>query len=351
MHRRAFISTAIGIGGVGALGTTSAAKGNGHAAGNAGGKANGNANGSGGGPALINAEQTDDGAFVATDDGFVISGHEIEVDGRDFYDGGAGTYVVYNDGYAGEISNNEISVSDVPASPTFGIRVEDAEVDVRSNEVDGDDALAHQFLSIGFGDGATGTIDTNALNGGHRVGILAEGTGTDVSIRNNDVIGLGPKSNGWAENGIQISDSAIAHVRGNTIADHWWDLDNFQSSGIILYQPGDGVHIQRNTVRDNDAGLALWGGDNHNAIHNTVEVTEADPGESGVAHYGLLALATTNSGARQNTISAVEGDIGILVYPSASNTKLIGNDVSGFDDPIADQGDETKLPKPFDPDA
>jgi hypothetical protein len=353
MHRRAFISTAIGIGGVGALGTTSAAKGRGNgndanANGNGKGKRKGNANGS---SELVNAEQTADGAIVATDDDFVISGQEVEVDGRDFYDGGEGTYVIYNDGYSGEISNNEISVSDVPSNPTFGIRVEGAGVDVRSNEIDGDDALGKQFLSVGSADGATGTIESNALNGGHRVGILAEGADTDVSIRNNDVIGLGPKSDGWAENGIQISDGASAHVRGNTVADHWWDLDNFQSAGIILYQPGDGVHIQRNTVRDNDAGLALWGGDEHNAIHNTVEVTEADPGENGVAHYGVLALETTNSGARQNTISAEDGDIGILVYPSASNTKLIGNDVSGFDDLIADQGDETKLPKPFDPDA
>jgi hypothetical protein len=39
------------------------------------------------------------------------------------------------------------------------------------------------------------------------------------------------------------------------------------------------------------------------------------------------------------------------VHPSGSSTKLIGNDVSGFDDLIADQGDETKLPMPFDPDA
>lgn len=341
MKRRSFIGTTLGIAGLSAVGvSTAAAKGSGN------GKGRGNDD-----TELVNAERTDDGAIVATDDDFVISGQEIEVDGQAFYDGDEGAYVIYNDGYSGDISNNEISVESMAANPTFGIRAEGGNVDVTSNVLDGDDALSQQFLSVAVADGATGTVQSNTLNGGHRVGILAEGSETDVSIRDNEVTGLGPKSDGWAENGIQVAAGATAHVRGNTVADHWWDMDNFQSSGIILYQPGDGVHIQRNTVRNNDAGVALWGGDEHNAIHNTVEVTDADLGENDAAHYGFLALATADSGIRQNTISAKDGDIGVLVYPSADNTKLIGNDVSGFADAIADNGADTKLPKPFDPDA
>ena len=131
----------------------------------------------------------------------------------------------------------------------------------------------------------------------------------------------------------------------------WWDLDNYQSSGIILYQPGDDVHLQRNIIRNNDAGIALWGGNQHNVIHNTVTVTEADPGENGVSHYGCLVLETENSGLRQNTISSEDGDVGIVVYSTAENAKLIGNDISGFDEAIVDSGDETKLPDPFDTDA
>ncbi|GAA0677729.1 right-handed parallel beta-helix repeat-containing protein [Natronoarchaeum mannanilyticum] len=343
MNRRTFVGTAVGLAGFGTLGTGSAVQ-NGNGRGNSNG--NGRGNGDGG---LVNAEETGSGAIVATDDGFVISDQEITVDNGVGYDGGEGAYIIYNDGYDGEISNNEISVDEVPESPTFGIRVEGGDVDVRSNTVDGDDALGKQFLSIGVADGATGRAEDNTLNGGHRVGILAEGSGTDISIRSNDVTGLGPKSDGWAENGIQISGDATGDVRDNTVEDHWWDLDNFQSSGIILYQPGDSINIQRNEVRNNDAGIALWGGDRHNAIHNAVEVSEADPGENGVAHYGVLVLDTENTGVRQNTISATDGDIGILVYSSAENTKLIGNDVSGFDELIVDQGADTKLPNPFDP--
>lgn len=341
MKRRSFIGTTLGVAGLSAVGaSTTAAKGPG--------------SGKGGGDddtELVNAEQTDDGAIVATDDEFVISGQEVEIDGQEFYDGDEGTYVIYNDGYSGVISNNEISVENMTGNPTFGIRVEGGNVDVTSNVVDGDDALSQQFLSVAIADGATGNVQSNTLNGGHRVGLLAEGSGTDVSVRDNEVTGLGPKSDGWAENGIQVGGGATARVRGNTVADHWWDLDNFQSAGIILYQPGDGVNIQRNTVRNNDAGVALWGGDEHNAIHNSVEVTDADLGENDAAHYGVLALDTADSGIRQNTIGAEDGNIGVLVYPSAENTKLVGNEISGFADAIADEGADTKLPKPFDPGA
>ena len=39
------------------------------------------------GSQLINAEQTTDGAIVATDDDFVIAGQEIQINSQDFYDG------------------------------------------------------------------------------------------------------------------------------------------------------------------------------------------------------------------------------------------------------------------------
>jgi hypothetical protein len=322
MQRRTFIGTTIGIAGLGVLGSNTAM---------------GNSNG------LVNAVETSDGGIVATDDDFVISGQEITVDS------GSPPYVIHNDGYSGEITDNHIEVEEVPENPTFGIRVDGGDVDATENTVDGDDALARQFLSIGYANEATGAVQSNTLNGGHRVAILATGGGTNVDISENEITGLGAKSNGWAENGIQIGGGATARIRGNTVADHWWDLDDFQSSGIILYQPGDSVNIQRNSVTDNDAGIALWGGNRHNVLHNTIEVTEEDPGDDDAFHAGVFALETTNSGVRQNTITAVDGDMGIVLYPSAENTKLIRNAISGWAEPIVDKGEETKLPKPFDP--
>lgn len=339
MQGRTFITSAFTAAGIGAVTNPVLAQGNNNG--------NGNDNS---GTDLVNAEETSDGAIVATGDGFRISGQDLTIDGQDLYDGSEGAYAIYNDGYSGEITGNEITVKNMSTNLTTGVRVEGGKVDVSGNAVEGDDALVREFLSVAFADGATGKIERNRLNGGHRVGILAEGSGTDALIRDNKVTGLGPKSDGWAENGIQISTGANAHVHGNTVTNHWWDRDDFQSAGIILHQAGDTVQIQRNTVRNNDAGIALWGGDQHNAIHNTVKVTEPDPGENGIAHYGVMVLETENSDVRQNTVTAEAGAMGILVYPSAESTKLIGNDVTGFEELVVDQGDDTKLPKPFDPD-
>ena len=63
------------------------------------------------GSQLVNAEQTADGTIIATDDNFVIAGQEIEVNSQGFYEGSEGTYVIYNDGYSGKISNNELASS------------------------------------------------------------------------------------------------------------------------------------------------------------------------------------------------------------------------------------------------
>lgn len=334
-----------GIAGVSVIGASPVLANGGSNGNGAGNSSASGSSSSGSGAVLQNAEWTANGGIVATGDEFVIAGQTIEIDST------GPTVGIDIDGYSGRISNNHLSVLAVPANPTFGIRTGGGDVTVRGNVIDGASTLGKQFLSIGAVGGVTGKIEENTLNGGHRVGILASGSGTAVSIRGNDVVGLGPKTTGWAENGIQISYGAKAKVRENTVAEHWWDLDDFQSAGIILYQPADSVHIQRNEIRNNDAGVALWGGDEHNVLQNTIEVTEADPGENGVFHAGVIALSTTDSGVRQNTIQAVDGDAGIYLYSSAVNTKLIANDVSGFDQPIVDNGAETKLPAPFDPDA
>lgn len=148
MERRTFISTALGTAGFSTVGTSTVLA-----------KRNRNQPEMGSSSTdsdLVNAEQTDTGAIIATDDEFVISGQDIEVDGQDFHGGTKGAYVIYNDGYSGKISNNEITVLDMATNPTFGIRVEGGTVEITSNAIDGNDALAKRFLSVSLADGATG---------------------------------------------------------------------------------------------------------------------------------------------------------------------------------------------------
>lgn len=148
MERRSFISTALGTAGFSTVGTSTVlARKNGDRSGKGSSSTDSN---------LVNAERTDDGAIVATDDEFVISGQEIEVDGQDFYSGDKGAYVIYNDGYSGEISDNEITVLNMATDPTYGIRVEGGTFDIASNDINGNAALAERFLSVSIAGGAAG---------------------------------------------------------------------------------------------------------------------------------------------------------------------------------------------------
>lgn len=230
-------------------------------------------------------------------------------------------------------------------SVQYGVYIDGASVDVTASSVDVADDYPHQFLAIAYRDAATGVVADNVLTGAHRVGALLDGGGTSATVRGNEIEGTGPKDKGWAENGIQVSRGASGTLLGNAVTDHWWDPNNFVSSGIIVFGSDD-VTINRNDVRNNDAGVILFG-DRNNAVHNTVEVTrEEAETDIDTLHYGVW-VSGRNNGVRQNTIAAVDGEVGIFVFAGSNNTKLIRNAISGWDVPVFDGGDKTKRPKPF----
>jgi hypothetical protein len=79
MERRSFISMALGTAGFNTVGTSTVLA-----------KKNRNEPEMGSSSTdsdLVNAEHTDNGAIIATEDEFVISGQDIEVDDQDFHGG------------------------------------------------------------------------------------------------------------------------------------------------------------------------------------------------------------------------------------------------------------------------
>jgi hypothetical protein len=231
----------------------------------------------------------------------------------------------------------------------YAVLVDGANVNVTESNVDVTDDYVHQFIGIGYRNGASGTIAENAVTGFHRVGILLDGSGTSAVVRSNDVTGIGEKTTGWAENGIQVSGGATGTVNDNEISNHWWDLNSFVSSGIIVFE-SDEVTVQHNTFAGNDASLVLLGSRN-NAVGNEVAATAPDGNKDGTLHYGALVYGGENNGLRQNEFStSTSADVGIYVVGGSVNTKLIRNTFSGgFGTKIFDGGGETKLPQPFDP--
>lgn len=228
------------------------------------------------------------------------------------------------------------------------LAVDGARVDVRGSSVAVTDDYARQFIGIGLRDGARGTIADNTVTGFHRVGILLEGAGTAATVRRNVVTGIGEKTSGWAENGIQVSGGARGTLVDNEVADHWWDENDFLSAGVIVIQ-ADGVTLRGNRLAGNDAGMVLFG-DRHKAVRNRLRATAPDGQREGTLHYGALVSGRNNALVHNDFRTGTAADVGIYVFAGSRNTKLIGNAFSGgFATPTFDGGDDTKLPSPFVP--
>lgn len=200
---------------------------------------------------------------------------------------------------------------------------------------------SQQHIGIRYDGGAQGSITGNEITGQHRVGILARDTGTDALIQNNTVEGSGPKSTGWAENGIQVSSGATADIKHNTVDNHWWNLNNFVSSGIIIYGSSD-VNIQHNSLSGNDAAIVSYFGDGNQISQNTVLATHID-GDVDILTYGVIVFDGDNIHVVNNNLDGgSHGDVGAYVA-LAPNAKVIRNIIANFDTPYFVDGDGTKV--------
>ena len=99
----------------------------------------------------------------------------------------------------------------------------------------------------------TGTIDGNTISNYQKGGITVNCAGTNVTVTDNTVSGLG-RVDFIAQNGIQFGFGASGLVRGNTITDNFYTGSagvgpnpggqnppgwEYVSAGLLLYQPGD----------------------------------------------------------------------------------------------------------------
>ena len=234
---------------------------------------------------------------------------------------------------------------DAPAEQ-FGVRVHGASASVVNSTFLAPDDAGGQLIQIAYVEGATGKVAGNRLEGRHRTAVLLRGNGTSATVRDNEVVGVGPITNGWAENGIQVDQGAGGTIKGNLVKDHWYAPNTFQSAGVLVF--ADDVVVGHNEVLDNDMGIAV-AGDRNTVLHNEVAAGYTDQ-ETSTFHYGVYLVDGRNNGVRQNTItteSATYGLYGLIVV--GDNTKLIRNDISGWATPILNAGTDTKLPPPFDP--
>ena len=83
--------------------------------------------------------------------------------------------------------------------------------------------------------GSAGTLDTTYVHQYQKNGVLVANPGTNVTVSNSHVQGLGPVMF-IAQNGVQYSDHSAGDVRGNLIEDNeYTGPQNTFSTGLLLF--------------------------------------------------------------------------------------------------------------------
>ncbi|HXI23196.1 MAG TPA: right-handed parallel beta-helix repeat-containing protein [Pyrinomonadaceae bacterium] len=115
-----------------------------------------------------------------------------------------------------------------------------------------------------------GTIDGNTVSRYQKGGITVNCSGTNVTVTDNTVTGLG-RVDFIAQNGIQFGFGASGLARGNTISDNFYTGTagvgpnpggqnppgwEYVSGGLLLYQPGD-VKRSNNKYSGNQQNLLM----------------------------------------------------------------------------------------------
>lgn len=224
-------------------------------------------------------------------------------------------------------------------SVQYGIYIDGADVDITNTSVAVEDDYPHEFLSVVYIDGATGTLSRSNLSGAHRVGLMVRGEATDVTARGNKIVGTGAKTSGWAENGVQVDQGAVISFTNNEVADHWWDGEsNWASAGVTLWVV-DNNSVTNNTLTDNEFSAYIIGKDNSFTSNRTSSDVVSESTLSFIP-WGVIVSGSDND-ITGNRLTATDGGAGIYIFGGSEGNKLTGNRISGFEYAIFDDGDDT----------
>jgi parallel beta-helix repeat protein len=194
--------------------------------------------------------------------------------------------------------------------------VRNTKLAVSLNGCQSGDAIVVQSLG---GETSKVSVDDNSVHDYQKNGITGNELGTEVTISNNVVTGLGPTT-GAAQNGIQIGFGAKGGVMRNTVTDNVWspcvslEKCSFDATGILIFQSND-VRVEHNSVATNQLGIYAGGRHDEiefNSISNSLVLVGID-------------LASDNNLASRNDVTN-SGQAGILI--EGNNNKVQGNDIT-----------------------
>jgi nitrous oxidase accessory protein NosD len=214
--------------------------------------------------------------------------------------------------------------------------VRNSKLSVSLNGCQSGDAIVVQSLGGGT---SKVSIDDNSVHDYQKNGITSNESGTDVSITNNVVTGLGPTT-GAAQNGIQIGFGAKGGVLRNTVTDNVWSpcvsLANcvFNATGILIFQSDD-VRVEHNSVATNQVGIFAGGQRakvESNNISNSLVLVGIDlagdnnlANRNDVTNSGQAAILVEGNDNRVQSNDITEAPIGILKFSGIVGNTHAGN--------------------------
>lgn len=214
--------------------------------------------------------------------------------------------------------------------------VRNTKLSISLNGCQSGDAIVVQSLG---GETSKVSIDDNSVHDYQKNGITGNESGTEVTITNNVVSGLGPTS-GAAQNGIQIGFGAKGGVLRNTVTDNVWSpcvsLTNcaFNATGILVFQSDD-VRVEYNSVATNQVGI-FAGGQNakivSNNISNSLVLVGIDmagdnnlASRNDVTNSGQAALLIEGNDNEAQSNEITEAPVGILKLSGTVGNTHSGN--------------------------
>jgi choice-of-anchor C domain-containing protein len=272
--------------------------------------------------------------------------------------------------FFGTGNNGSVSSANIHGANYFGVLVQSSNVDVVGSTIAGIGETPHNGSQHGIGiyyatltDGSaggngsctsgatTGTIIGNTVSDFQKGGIVGNCTGTNVSIENNTVAGVGPVSY-IAQNGIQLGYGATGSVTGNTVSGNYCTDANpgddctanptagnpnaDGSAGILLYSPGSNVTVSGNTLTGNQYSIWTVGAPSVTITGNDITGAGGST-DTGIAiwntdQWGATPTGTTGS-IDHNTIAATNYAVLLDDYGSSGSNQpamiVNRNDISG----------------------
>jgi len=214
--------------------------------------------------------------------------------------------------------------------------VRNTKLSVSLNGCQSGDAIVVQSLG---GETSKVEVDDNSVHDYQKNGITGNEMGTEVTISNNVVTGLGPTT-GAAQNGIQIGFGAKGTVLRNTVTENLWSpcvsLENcdFNATGILVYQSDD-VRVGQNSVATNQLGIYAGGQRDEiesNNVSNSLVLVGIDlAGDTGLAsrndvsNSGQAAILIEGNDNKVQSNEITEASIGVLKLSGTVGNSQSGN--------------------------